>query len=178
MSRLTQGSLRVAAGTQSIATSTTAAKVTAFSGNLANASTPFSTDARDGDHSVVPDLANDRIKLHAPGSYQIELNIRAAVTGANTYDVQIRKNDVVVAGLKTGELAAAADVLNLSITGTIDMAVGDGTLAQFADPPTTGFAGAGAAPKTLGWVDFVVSNPATTGAFVVTDCEFTVTRIR
>jgi hypothetical protein len=160
--------LKLSAGTVSFSATTTAAQLTSFSqtSNTGAGVFQYGSDL-EGDPSVIPDAANNRIKLNCPGIYLVWCNLSASVggssAGAGDWLVQVRKNIVstmTVQAELSGEytFGTAATKGNFSFMGVLKTVAKDspGTLAVQADPSGT-FTGGGGFTKTLTWIDLAVT---------------------
>jgi hypothetical protein len=122
-----------------------------------------------GDPSVVPDVANSRLKLQSAGAgmpgqgmpytYLVGFSIAGVGGGTNDMLLQIRKS---VAGTMTvqpdlsTEMGISTSRSNCTMLGVLVVNPGDQSLATFADPPAGSFGGQGGAPKVETWIDIAV----------------------
>src|SRR5437879_6112310 len=138
------GGLVIAAGATAMSLTTTPLAV-AWTGKSA----ADSNGAADGDPAVVPDLANNRVKINTPGVYKVSCDIEGVGGGTGDVELAIRLNGTAKADLKSrfGMSTARA---GCSLVGILNVLRSDspGTLPTFADP-TSSFGGIGGAPKTL-----------------------------
>ena len=174
---LPSAGLKVSAGSTSQSFTTAAAQLTCFSASGNTAAGAFQYGANlEGDPAVIPDAANNRIKLNCPGIYLVwctcSIGVAGSSAGAGDYLLQVRKN---VAGTMTLQPELSAEVTmgtaaskgNLSLQGILKTVASDspGTLALFADPSGT-FSGGGGFPKTLTWIDLIVTASGSIAATV------------
>jgi hypothetical protein len=154
-------------GNQAQAFTTTPAQLTCFSTNPSGGAGQYGAN-QEGDPSVIPDPANNRIKLLAPGVYQVSLTMSQLGAGAGDFLVQLRKN---VAGVMTiqpelsGEWTglAATGRTTVAFTGLLNVVATDrptgAAFAAFGAPSGT-FTGGAGAPQVLTSIDLVVSTIA------------------
>lgn len=81
------GGIHVHDGAAAQSLGTTPAKLTGFSANQVG------SGQSDGDTSVTPDVANDRVRVR-PGVYVVNFSVSGTPGGAGTYQFHLRANQV------------------------------------------------------------------------------------
>lgn len=104
------GGLFVSGGSTSQAITTTPAQLTAWSGAKGGISQGANYD---GDPAIVPDPANNRIKVNTPALFEAKLNISGFGSAAADLLFQIRVNGAVQADL-SHEICAAFNTYSLT----------------------------------------------------------------
>lgn len=102
-----------------------------------------------GDASARPDAANSRLIL-GPGVYEIDLQVEGVTDGAQIITFQLAKNAAAISGTKrpaSWAVSTAKNLHTLKAIVTITDADVPGTIANFSDPASTSFTGAGGATK-------------------------------
>lgn len=170
------GGLNITGGAVTQALTTTAGAMVAWAG--AGGSALPDTNSSVGDPAVKPDLANSRILVQAPGTYEVEFNISTDMATGADLIAQLRKNGTVVPTAK-GKGRCTTDKNQVSFKSIIEVTTDDNpkTIQSFANPSTSGFAGAGGAPKTMVPLDIVLSVGASTDTVTIEEASFIVTRI-
>ena len=172
------GGIKVAAGAATQSLTTTAGQMVAWAA-AGGSNSDMDSNTADGNVDVVPDKANSRLKVNTPGVYLVMFELSGQLDTAGIVLARIRKNGVAIPGL-TARVQCLTSMSQLVLVGIMriektDLAVPP-TLGTFADPATTGFAGAGAAPKTECPID--VTLEMASGAQILTINEATLTAIR
>lgn len=159
-------------GTGTQALTTTVGAVTGWTAASVNSNT------RDGDQSVRPDLTNSRI-LVSKGVYRVHVDLTVLGGGTVTVIASVRKNGVVQAHLGSRGTTTTSASGKIAFEGYLEVLASDspGTIAQFADPASTGFAGAGGAPKLDVPLDLVLSLVSSTDTTTLVDGHFNVSRV-
>lgn len=168
------GSIYIDGGADTLALSTTAVLLDSFAeSGGANGINSGSSGAA----GIQPDKANNRIKAGI-GKYLAFFNMSADIDSDTLVIAQLRKNGSVVASCK-GQAEITTDIGQVSFVGTFEITAADipGTLPTFADPASTGFAGAGAAPNSLCAVDVVISSGAGNPTITVKNASLTLVRV-
>jgi hypothetical protein len=102
-------------GNQTQAMSSSAAKLTAFNDNTTNGQAL----AIDDGASVVPDLANNRLKLNTPGTYFVTASLSVTCSGSADLTVQVGVNGAVQPNLSAKAGVSTSARTNLGITGFV-----------------------------------------------------------
>lgn len=180
-------SIVVTAGAAAQALSTSAAKATGFTAN--GSSDTYTTE---GDVSARPDYANNRLLARAPGlrqdgqtsqnttnDYLVNLSWSGIISAAADITFQVRKNAAAVADLRWA--ARLTDAVKNTVTGAGILKVlasdNPGTISNFADPATTGYAGAGGAPKEMVPIELYLTAGAGTPSVTPEYANFSILRI-
>lgn len=171
--RTAYGGMYIAAGAATQALSTSAAALAQWSAS-GGANGIYSQ----GDPAVIPDYANNRVKVNSPGRYKVTVQLSVDSDAAFDLTMRLRKNGTAVTGAAcqqrvTTDLNQIVGVFFVEVLATDS----PDTLVTFADPSSSGFGGAGGAPKTLSYLD--VSLAANTGTPTLTfqECQFLVERL-
>ena len=156
------------------ALTTTAGQIVAWAANGSSDS-----NTRYGDYAVIPDFANNRIKLNQAGAYLLDIDL--TLTGGGTQDVvvQVRKNNVLVADLSARIGVTASGRYLVGFTGILTINPGDipKTLPTMPAASTTGFVGASGAPLTECSVDVTLRTVASTVTVTLEAGHFTLCRL-
>ncbi|MGL6095182.1 MAG: hypothetical protein ACRC7O_05180 [Fimbriiglobus sp.] len=178
------GSIQVTGGAGTILLGTTAVLMNSWA--AASGSDGANTSTSDGDVSVVPDKANNRIKCYCPGIYKYSLDVSGVVDGAQDLSFQLRKNAVAIANTKkTQRFGTTENAFSMSGTFTLTVADNPGTLAAFPDTdasagqykPGGSFVGASGAPKVLAPIDVQITSGAGTPTITVKEATLLIERI-
>lgn len=171
------GGLHITGGADTLALTTTAARMISWSASGgSNSDADSNTD--DGNASIVPDYANNRIKV-MPGVYKVDLVITGDMDTAADVIAQIYKNSVAVSKLKQKQ-RMTTNKDQIVISGLLEVLESDipDTLPTFADPSATGFAGAGAAPKSLVPIDVYLSLVSGSQTITFEEAAFTLIKVK
>lgn len=102
-----------------------------------------------GDPAVKPDKANNRFICNAPGTYKARVELSGVIDSAADVTITLRKTATAIAGgLSKQRWATTKTHHTMECVFVLASSDAPGTLTTFADPSTSGFAGAGGAPKT------------------------------
>lgn len=124
--------------------------------------TGMDTGLDDGNTSCRADKTNNRLLLISPGIYKVTLDLCGTISAAGLLTLQLRKNGTVLPGsIRTAQWTNAVDN-QFQLIDFVNVLATDnpGTISNFADPATTGFAGAGGAPKSMVALDLMVTGAA------------------
>jgi hypothetical protein len=170
------GGIQVVGGAGTVGLTTTAAQVGVFSAT--GGSNTLQSNNQDGNPSVVPDYANNRIKVQ-PGIYKVTLNLSLDMATGADVEIGIRKNGTAISNL-VSRARCTTNKDQVTLVGFFQVTDDDvpGTLPTFADPSSSGFAGAGGAPKTLVPIDATMRCLASTDTATVEYAQFLIERVR
>lgn len=170
------GGLTIIGGAATVSLTTTAALL-----NLWSATGGGTTDTTqlDGNYSVQPDAANNRIKVMAPGVFEYSFRMSGTIDGTIIVTSQARKNaTTVIPGTKNAATFTTSTTAAHSANGIFSITSTDnlGTLLNFPEPSTSGYVGAGGSPKDMVPIDIVLTG---SGSQVLTIIEavFRIVRI-
>lgn len=169
------GGLNITGGAGTVALSTTPAQLNVWSSaggsNVGGTSNP-------GDNiSIQPDNTNNRIKV-SPGVYLVNFFMSALNATGGKVTARVRKNGSAVATLKAScQIGTTNGTVCLSGVLTITSADNPGTLPTSPDPASTGFAGAGAAPKNLVPVDIDLTLGSGTDTLTINEAALTLVKL-
>lgn len=169
------GALHITGGAATVALTTTAALMNIWSS--AGGSNGPSSTYEQGDPAVRPDYANNRILVQAPGIFKVELVIQGDMDSAIDVTAQIYKNGTAYSFLKQ-KARCGTDKNQVVLIGFIKVVDTDAleTIATFADPSASGFAGAGGAPKTMAKLEVYLTGSGS-ATITVEEAQFNVTRV-
>jgi hypothetical protein len=170
------GSLTIAAGAATQALATTAA-LFALWDDSPGANGPAGT-VDDGDVSVKPDYANNRILVASPGVYEVEVILSGAIDAAADVTMNVAKNGTAVADLLTKSRWTNAVKNVQTVKGFISVTAADnpGTIATQAEPAGT-FTGGGGYPKRMVPLTLLVASGAGTPTITAENAQFIVKRV-
>lgn len=168
--------LNVTGGAATQALTTSAGQMVAWAASGGSALPDSNTKC--GDAAVKPDLSNSRILVQAPGIFLVTFNATLDMASGADVIAQLRKNGTVVATAK-GKARCTTDKGQVSFQSIVEVTTADNpaTIQTFANPSTSGFAGAGGAPKTEVPLDIVLSVAASTDTATIEEASFLVVRI-
>ena len=112
----------------------------------------------DGNVSIRADLGNNRL-LCVPGIYEFIFEISGLIATTANLVAQFRRNGTVVTGSLRKALwtQTTENTLSMHDIITVTTAHIPGTISDFPDTSTTGFAGASGAPKNSCAIDVMVA---------------------
>lgn len=178
MNPMAYGGMYITGGADTQAMTTTAGAMVSWS-EAGGANAVSDSNARDGDPAIIPDKANNRIKLNTPGVYLVSFDLAGLATTGCNVAAQLRKNGVVVTGAKgLGIFSTTNGAVSFQSIVEVTRSDSPGTLPTFADPASTGFAGAGGAPKTECALDVVLSILTSTDTLTLVEAHLNVIRLR
>jgi hypothetical protein len=161
-----------ATGTNLTALSATAVKQVPWSTN-AGVAAQFGADT-EGDPAIVPDPANDRLKMKVVGNYYITVSLSGLLSAAANVYFQLRKNGTTlipeaIASVNANAIRFNATIAFLLSLSTTDVPTG-GLLATYADPndPAPNFVGGGGFPKTLTTLELMAFSDGTPNCTIET----------
>lgn len=176
------GSLTVSGpGSQTQALSTTAALLALFSAS-GGANGPANTRSG-GNPDVYPDYANNRILVQAGQGaetvYRVTVVLSGTVDAAADLTLQIAKNGTAISDLinRMRWTNAVKNVQTLTGYFTVTPSDNPGTIPTFADPASTGFAGAGGAPKNEVPITILLGSLSGTPTITLEYAQFMIERV-
>lgn len=173
------GGMKIVGGAGTIGLSTTATLLNLWSATGGSVLPGTGASGNDGEQSVQADLTNNRMKL-LPGFYEYTLRLVGTTDGTQDITAQLRKNAATLIDGTKSQRSWTLTIANLHVDGGVFQILETdvpGTLSNFADPATTGFAGAGGAPKRLVPVDVVLTSGAGTPTLTIKEASLLIKRI-
>ncbi len=176
------GGMSITGGADTLALSTTAAKLASWSAS-GGANSAADSRTRGGDPSVRPDKANNRILVNAPGVYEVHFDLSGAPDAAQDILVQVYRNGVAVDDLRAQARFTNAVKNNIALHGILEVTAAHNpkTIPTFADTTATTNPPAqvsyAAAPKTEVALEIYIKSLASTPTLTINDAHFTVKRL-
>lgn len=176
------GGLTITGGSDTLALSTTAAKLASWSASGGAASAADSR-SRGGDPSVRPDKSNNRILVACPGIYEVQFDLSGVPDAAQDIHMQLYRNGVAVGDLIAQARFTNAVKNNISFSGIVEVTAShnpktiptfDDTTATTSPPAQPSYA---AAPKTEVALEIYVKSLASTPTLTINNAHFTVKRL-
>jgi hypothetical protein len=177
MVSLPYGGILIHGGADTIALSTTAVQLDSFS-EAGGANSNADANSIDGDPAVIPDKTNNRIKVQAPGIYEVEFVLTCKVDSAVQCIARLRKNGTAYGNGVLGKCHVLTTMSQIVFKGIVVVSASDatGTLPTFGDPSGT-FTGGSGAPKTLAYLDVTLESSTGTPTITNDTCTFMVKRV-
>lgn len=169
------GGLNITGGAGTVALSTTAATLNVWSS--AGGSNVGGTTNPGDSISIQPDNTNNRIKV-SPGTYLVNFFMSGTNASGGKVTARVRKNGSAVTTLKASAQIGTTNG-NLGFSGILTVNASDapGTLPLSPDPSSSGFAGAGGAPKSLVPIDIDLTLGASTDTLTIVEAGLTLVKI-
>lgn len=170
---LPYGGMTIVGGAGTVALTTTPALMNLWSasGGADSASSTL------GDPAVRIDRTNNRLLLNSPGVYLVTLDLSGTVTTGCDLVVQPRKNGTTDTRKRKMRFTTNKAQISCHWMIVVNRSDSPSSIQTFADPSSTGFAGAGGAPKTEVPFDIVVSCAASTDTLTVEEAELNAVRV-
>ena len=178
MVSLPYGGIQIIGGADTISLTTTAALMDSWA-ESGGGNSPASGNANDGDPAVIPDYTNNRLKVQAPGIYLVTFTLSGALDTAGAVVARLRKNGTAYGYGGYAKVHVLTTASQLTFTAIVVVSASDalGTLATFANPSSSGFAGAGGAPKTLATLDVTLEMASGSQTITVVAASLTAVRV-